>query len=112
MNAATLIQQHDMMTSPEKWPMRPFLPLKKLVTGKQPELGFMYFLPPEAQLRLTPTVYFGIIYRVVDGGKTVYGKGSVGIRKIAYLKYQEVMELSSRTYPTFASIVYDGWRVD
>jgi len=97
------LQRHiDMITKPEKWPMRPFLPLVKRVTGKpMPELGFLYFLPPEAPLRLMPTVYFGIMYRLMGRGK-----------EVTYLNYQEVMELSSRTYPTFASIVYDGWRVD
>lgn len=94
-----LRQKISLMQNPNKWSLRPFLPLRRFKENRQ-ELGFLYVLPTPREGgkgRLYPDVFLGSIYHP-DKEMTVRS-------------HEEVMALNRRSYHSFSSLLFDGWEV-
>ena len=102
-----LERQIYIMQTPQQWQRHPFLPLVRRHEGKDVECGFLY-QDRASRPTLMPTVYLGIIFTI----RQIQVVGKKGAILVDSLSKEEVKELTSLNYPTFASIVYDGWTVD
>lgn len=81
-----------LMKDPESWIRWPILPVKKILDdGGRPEFGFLLAIEK-------PTVFLGNMFDLHDlGVKTV----------------KDIIEkVEGKEYPSFDSIVNDGWIVD
>jgi hypothetical protein len=95
-------RQVSIMTDVGQWEGRRVLPLVRDRGGER-EMGFLY-LNVTAPVRLMPTVYFGSFLRVSERSKTRIF--------VDVVNHDQIMELTSQTYPTFSSLIYDGWKID
>lgn len=79
--------QLERMINPRKWPNKPFMPLVRKWPGKPVEVGFLYWRGPGNLLM--PCVYFGTTPSLT----------------------RDVDSYTSYTYPTWSSLLNDGWAV-
>lgn len=81
-----------LMKDPASWHRWPILPVKKIVgNGERPEFGFLLAMGK-------PIVYM----------KNMYGLVDLGVKTV-----KEIMEkVDGKEYPSFDSIVEDGWVID
>ena len=81
-----------LIKDPKSWHRWPILPVKKITNkGERPEFGFLLAIGK-------PIVYLKNMYDLIDFGVTTV---------------KEIMEkVEGKEYPSFESIVDDGWIVD